>query len=165
MRSQPAPLRPGCSSITSQDPAVGASAHVTFGVLQSELSAIFTGAVAVGLLTVLGLHIIASRKEIETDREHKILSDDGFIDVCAVADIPENRARIVFCPANAWRFSNTTEKFPPSQMFASTRTARSAKAKLFPAASPVRGMATNIYRKQARRRRRLWKKSRRSTCA
>jgi methionine sulfoxide reductase heme-binding subunit len=70
--------------------------HVTFGVLQSELSAIFTGAVAVGLLTVLGLHIIASRKEIETDREHKILSDDGFIDVCAVADIPENRARIAF---------------------------------------------------------------------
>ena len=70
--------------------------HVTFGVLQSETSPVFAGTMAVGLVTVFGLHIMAGRREMKADSEHNILSDDGFVDACAVADIPENRARIVF---------------------------------------------------------------------
>jgi methionine sulfoxide reductase heme-binding subunit len=70
--------------------------HVTFGVLQSETSPVFAGAVAFGLVTVLGLHVMAGRKEMKADNEHNIISDNGFVDACAVIDIPENRARIVF---------------------------------------------------------------------
>ena len=68
-------------------------------------------------------------------------------------------------PASAWRFSNTMGKSPPSRTSASTRTARSAKAKLFSAASPVHGTVINTNRTRARHRRHLWKKFRPSTCA
>src|SRR6266571_4307250 len=43
--------------------------HVTFGVLQGEASPLYVVAVALGLVTVLGLHISAARKEILLDRE------------------------------------------------------------------------------------------------
>jgi len=73
--------------------------HVTFGVLQGERSLIYVVAVALGLVVVLGLHITAARREVSADREtQKILNSaasDDFVDACAVADIPENRARIV----------------------------------------------------------------------
>lgn len=68
--------------------------HVTFGALQGEASPIYVGAMAVGLMTVLGLHITAVRKEIPADRESESGMTDGYIDACAVADIPESRARI-----------------------------------------------------------------------
>jgi len=69
--------------------------HVTFGVLQGEGSPVYVGAVALALGTVLGLHITAGRRERALDEEHNEPVDDGFVDACAVADIPENRARIV----------------------------------------------------------------------
>jgi nitrite reductase/ring-hydroxylating ferredoxin subunit/DMSO/TMAO reductase YedYZ heme-binding membrane subunit len=69
--------------------------HVTFGALQGETSLVYVAAMAVGLLTVLGLHIAAGRKEVQLDAELKNKKGDGFLDVCAVIDISENRARIV----------------------------------------------------------------------
>ena len=70
--------------------------HVTFGVLQAEVSAVYVVAVAVGLATVLGLHITAAFKEAHADRAcDKTAANDGFVDACAVADIPEKRARII----------------------------------------------------------------------
>jgi nitrite reductase/ring-hydroxylating ferredoxin subunit/DMSO/TMAO reductase YedYZ heme-binding membrane subunit len=91
--------------------------HVTFGVLQGERSPVYVGAVALGLITVLSLHIGAAIKEVPLDREiHRSRSKeadrditnqesaarlltsaatDQFVDACSVADIPENRARIV----------------------------------------------------------------------
>jgi nitrite reductase/ring-hydroxylating ferredoxin subunit/DMSO/TMAO reductase YedYZ heme-binding membrane subunit len=73
--------------------------HVTFGVLQGEGSPIYVGAVALGLVTVLGLHFTAGRRERLGDesriRNQQSETDDGFVDACGVADIPENRARIV----------------------------------------------------------------------
>jgi nitrite reductase/ring-hydroxylating ferredoxin subunit/DMSO/TMAO reductase YedYZ heme-binding membrane subunit len=102
--------------------------HVTFGALQGEGSPIYVVATALGLVTVLGLHIVAGRKEVGLDHcsrrreeaessrftHHASLdtqnairntptdplltsaaTDDQFIDACAIADIPENRARIV----------------------------------------------------------------------
>src|SRR6266568_2966709 len=90
--------------------------HVTFGVLQGEGSPLYVVAAALGLVTVLGLHITAARREVALDREtppssrreeaHSKIgngqsfdtsaaAEDKFIDACAVADIPENRARIV----------------------------------------------------------------------
>jgi nitrite reductase/ring-hydroxylating ferredoxin subunit/DMSO/TMAO reductase YedYZ heme-binding membrane subunit len=72
--------------------------HVTFGVLQGEGSPVYLGAMAAGLATVLGLHIAAGRKETAADQdhsEHPATEAEGFIDACAVADIPEKRARLV----------------------------------------------------------------------
>ena len=51
------------------------------------------------LVTILGLHLTAARLEIRGDRETVAIAtgvrDSDFVDACAVADIPENRARIV----------------------------------------------------------------------
>ncbi len=87
--------------------------HVTFGVLQGEGSPTFIGATALGFATVLGLHLIAANRERRLDSESssqltatpsktgnqsglRAAAPDGFVEVCAVTDIPENRA-CVFC--------------------------------------------------------------------
>lgn len=70
--------------------------HVTFGVLQGEGSPIYVAAMALGLVLVLGLHIIAAKRERPRDEALPAASGEtGFMDACAVTDIPENRARIV----------------------------------------------------------------------
>jgi nitrite reductase/ring-hydroxylating ferredoxin subunit/DMSO/TMAO reductase YedYZ heme-binding membrane subunit len=81
--------------------------HVTFGILQSEISPVYVSAVAVGFVIVLVLHMVAAIRELPLDRDiapkSKIKNQkskmssapDGFVDVCSLDDIPENRARIV----------------------------------------------------------------------
>ena len=70
--------------------------HVTFGVLQGERSPLYVAAVALGLAAVLGLHIAAARKERPLDQEKsQTPQEEGFVDACAITDIPENRARII----------------------------------------------------------------------
>jgi sulfoxide reductase heme-binding subunit YedZ len=83
--------------------------HVTFGALQGEDSPVYVSAMAVGLVTVLGLHLSAARKGRPMDNQcegggeansalrapHSAFEMGGFVDCCAVADIPEKRARIV----------------------------------------------------------------------
>ena len=69
--------------------------HVTFGTLQGETSWFYVAAMAFGFVTVLALHLAAARKEIPLDEELKIKAAGEFVDACAVADISENRARIV----------------------------------------------------------------------
>src|SRR3989441_3758476 len=43
--------------------------HVTFGVLQGEGNPVYVEATALGLATVLGLHLAAARKEVVLDRD------------------------------------------------------------------------------------------------
>jgi len=86
--------------------------HVTFGVLQGEGRPVYVGAMALGIVTVVSLHLVAARREralddscsgrresahSETGSESGVTSaaTNGYVDACAVADIPENRARIV----------------------------------------------------------------------
>jgi nitrite reductase/ring-hydroxylating ferredoxin subunit len=69
--------------------------HVTFGALQGEASPVYVIAMTVGFVAVLALHIKAARNEIALDREVQFPAKDDFVDACAVADIPDNRARIV----------------------------------------------------------------------
>jgi len=99
--------------------------HVTFGVLQAEVNPVYAVAAGMGLALVLGLHVTAAFKEAPADREldrsrrpqeahsqtaltphasrltesqrfvASVATAEGFIDACAVTDIPENRARIV----------------------------------------------------------------------
>jgi len=74
--------------------------HVTFGVLQGEGSPVYVVATAMGLATVLILHVTAANRENSLDQksrksEHEARDFNNFVDACAVTDIPENRARIV----------------------------------------------------------------------
>ena len=69
--------------------------HVTFGVLQGEGSLVYVVAMAAGLMAVVGLHIAAARQERVLDGTDGTDATDGFVNACAVTDIPENRARIV----------------------------------------------------------------------
>ena len=70
--------------------------HVTFGVLQGETHPLYVGATAAGLLGVVSLQLVAARTTRPLDEEKAPNpSPDGFVDSCGLADIPENRARIV----------------------------------------------------------------------
>jgi methionine sulfoxide reductase heme-binding subunit len=85
--------------------------HVTFGVLQGEGSSVYVAAMGMGLVTVVGLHLIAGFREAKTEVSAEMMSalegksfpgrdmesplNDGYVEACAVIDIPENRARIV----------------------------------------------------------------------
>jgi nitrite reductase/ring-hydroxylating ferredoxin subunit/DMSO/TMAO reductase YedYZ heme-binding membrane subunit len=69
--------------------------HVTFGALQGETSPIYVSTMALGLICVIALHKAAASREIKTDNQLMALSANGFVDACAVVEIPENRARIV----------------------------------------------------------------------
>jgi nitrite reductase/ring-hydroxylating ferredoxin subunit/DMSO/TMAO reductase YedYZ heme-binding membrane subunit len=69
--------------------------HVTFGTLQGETSVVYVIATAVGLATILTLHLSAARREVHHDREIEQKVDDGFVDACALTDVPENRARTI----------------------------------------------------------------------
>jgi methionine sulfoxide reductase heme-binding subunit len=67
--------------------------HVALGVLQDEGSPLLAALLALGLAMVLGLHLAAARREAGADRE-RAADADGWVDVCAVDQIPEKRARI-----------------------------------------------------------------------
>ncbi len=71
--------------------------HVALGVLQAEVSVAHAAATALGFAAVLGLHAASALKERPTDSKAGTPrpTGDAFINVCAVADIVENRARIV----------------------------------------------------------------------
>jgi nitrite reductase/ring-hydroxylating ferredoxin subunit/DMSO/TMAO reductase YedYZ heme-binding membrane subunit len=70
--------------------------HVMFGVFQGEISRILGWALCAGVLTVFTLHLVAARHEAMRDRENTNVKKDGFVDVCAVDEIPEKRA-VVTC--------------------------------------------------------------------
>ncbi|MDA0577422.1 MAG: ferric reductase-like transmembrane domain-containing protein [Verrucomicrobia bacterium] len=69
--------------------------HVVLGVLQAETSPWLVGVLGLGMAWILGLHVFTGWREWCGDREHAGATADGFVEVCAVADIPENRARVV----------------------------------------------------------------------
>jgi nitrite reductase/ring-hydroxylating ferredoxin subunit/DMSO/TMAO reductase YedYZ heme-binding membrane subunit len=71
-------------------------AHVSLGALQAERSPAYAVLLFAGLTGVMGLHLRAARLERQRDREAiRSPESDGFVDVCAVSEIPETRARAV----------------------------------------------------------------------
>lgn len=68
--------------------------HVGMGVLQAERSPVLAGLVLVGMAVVFGLHGVAALREKKGDQESDTLPANGYVDVCAIGDIPEKRARI-----------------------------------------------------------------------
>ena len=69
-------------------------AHVVLGILQAEKHPILTAFLVLGFCWIVGLHLIAGFKEKAGDVE-RAAGSDGFVDVCSLDDIPENRARTV----------------------------------------------------------------------
>jgi nitrite reductase/ring-hydroxylating ferredoxin subunit len=67
-------------------------AHVALGPLQTEGGIRVALALGLGAVIVIGLHIAAGVREAALDR--KRLAPEEWVDVCAVDEIPENRARI-----------------------------------------------------------------------
>jgi sulfoxide reductase heme-binding subunit YedZ len=66
--------------------------HVTLGVLQSETSPVLAGLLGTGLATVVTLHVAAGFTEAKVDGRAPKPRSDGFVEVCDVDSIPENRA-------------------------------------------------------------------------
>lgn len=73
--------------------------HVMLGVIQLEKSPVLIGLTGTGLVAVLGLHLAAAVKQSRTDggarRSAANAIPDGFVYACDVADIPENRAKML----------------------------------------------------------------------
>lgn len=64
--------------------------HIVLGVLQAETSWVLVVSLGVGLVLVVGFHVVAAFKETDLDKE--IISNDEFVEACAVEEIPEKRA-------------------------------------------------------------------------
>lgn len=75
--------------------------HVALGFLQVERGIVPTAVVVSGVVWVLGLHLVAGWRERARDRDRfghgdpKLGAGGRLVDVCAVDDIPEGRARVV----------------------------------------------------------------------
>jgi len=67
-------------------------AHVLLGVLQAETNPLLAFALVAGVVLIAGLHTAAAFRESALDLETEPAG--GFAKVCAVDDIPENRACI-----------------------------------------------------------------------
>jgi nitrite reductase/ring-hydroxylating ferredoxin subunit/DMSO/TMAO reductase YedYZ heme-binding membrane subunit len=70
-------------------------AHVALGALQAERSAVLPLTLFTGMAVVLGLHVAAAFRETRRDVDLARAAAAGFVDVCAAADIVENRGRTV----------------------------------------------------------------------
>ncbi len=70
--------------------------HVALGALQDERNPWLAGLLGLGLATILALHLAAALRERRGDRPLPVADSlDGFLDVGAVAEIPEKRAKVV----------------------------------------------------------------------
>jgi nitrite reductase/ring-hydroxylating ferredoxin subunit len=72
--------------------------HVALGAMQAEPGPAIPLLLGAGAALVIGLHLVAGLKERRADREptdrRSAVPPDTWIDVCAVAEIPESRARV-----------------------------------------------------------------------
>ncbi len=73
--------------------------HVALGILQFEKSPLLIGISGLGMSMVLGFHVAAGLKQARADsqaRRKKVGAEDSpFVFACNVADIPENRAKML----------------------------------------------------------------------
>ena len=68
--------------------------HVVLGALQSNRAPLLGAMVFAGAVWLLSIHLLAALRDRHLDRDNAI-AGNGLVRVCAVTDIPENRARIV----------------------------------------------------------------------
>src|SRR4030095_1378463 len=71
--------------------------HVMLGVIQYETNPLFVLILIVGSFAIITLHVAAGTRELKKDQKKFGYEKEGFVKVCDVEDILENRAKI-FCP-------------------------------------------------------------------
>lgn len=77
--------------------------HVMLGVIQLEKSPVLIGLTGLGMFTVIGLHVAAAWKQMKNDRMARPANVQrptsnvpaGFVYACEVAEIPDNRAKML----------------------------------------------------------------------
>lgn len=70
--------------------------HVMLGVVQLERKLVMVLMLFAGFVFITVLHLLAAAKENRTDNVKNVAEKDGFLYVCKVQDIAENRAKIFF---------------------------------------------------------------------
>lgn len=70
--------------------------HVMLGVIQYETNPVFVIILALGSGTLITLHLMAGITEVKKDNRIYTLQQEGFVQVCHVNDIEEDRAKM-FC--------------------------------------------------------------------
>ena len=71
-------------------------AHVALGALQAETHPLLAALLGVGALGLFGLHSVAGlRDRTRSTDEERSEDSSGWIDACAVAEIPDGRARTI----------------------------------------------------------------------
>lgn len=68
--------------------------HVFLGAFQQETSVFTIGIIILGMLLVVSLHLIAAFKESKVDSFKGEAATDGWLKVCSVEEILEDRAKI-----------------------------------------------------------------------
>jgi methionine sulfoxide reductase heme-binding subunit len=70
--------------------------HVALGALVSERHPALAALLGAGMAWLIAIHLLAARRERAADaRELRSERDDRWVDACALAEIPEKRARVV----------------------------------------------------------------------
>ena len=69
--------------------------HLMLGVIQLEKSPLLIALAGIGMLTIIGLHLAAALKTKREEKRPKETDLEGFVAVCQLQDIAENRAKIV----------------------------------------------------------------------
>jgi len=70
--------------------------HVVLGVIQYETNPVFIWILFTGSGALVTLHLLAGGREVRKDNIHFPKAVDGFVKVCAIGEIPPDRAK-VFC--------------------------------------------------------------------
>jgi len=70
-------------------------AHVSLGILQDERNPLLLGFLALGLATVLGLHLAAQHKESRTDRRRAAAESDGYVYACNADELADGHGKAV----------------------------------------------------------------------
>jgi|SRR5450432_390176 len=70
--------------------------HVMLGVIQYETNPVFVLILFIGAITLISLHVYAGSREVKKDGNPFDFKKNGFVKVCSVKDIEENRAKM-FC--------------------------------------------------------------------
>jgi len=133
--------------------------HVVLGALQSESSPVLAIALTVGVATVLSLHLAAGFHAKRIDQEKRAASQDGFVEVCRVARIPENRATIVSLSGERVAIFRHDGKVSAVSNVCQHQNGPRAKAASSTDASPVPGTDTSINRRMGVLRRHSKKRS------
>ena len=69
--------------------------HVVLGALQTNKHPILAISVLVGMVWILGIHLIAGYREFQKDKGVFTSNEADFVDIGNIHEIPENRAKIV----------------------------------------------------------------------